>query len=168
MSESARKQAGEDAGAEALQALGRIPSGLFVLTVRHRGAETGMLASWVQQCSFDPPQLSIAVNRERAVSAWLTEGATLGLCVLAEGQKSLVAHFGKGFDAGEPAFTGLHLHRPDGATPILTDALAYLVCRVTGRCPAGDHDLVIARVVGGKVQSDGRPTVHIRRTGAHY
>ena len=34
----------------ALAALGRIPSGLFVLTLRHGGRETGMLASWVQQC----------------------------------------------------------------------------------------------------------------------
>jgi flavin reductase (DIM6/NTAB) family NADH-FMN oxidoreductase RutF len=168
MSDSAHKTAGEESNAEALAALGRVPRGLFVLTVRHRGAETGMLASWVQQCSFDPPQVSLAVRRDRAVSAWLTEGATLGLCILAEGQKALVAHFGKGFDPGEPAFDGLPIHRPDGATPILTDALAYLVCRVTARCPAGDHDLVIARVVGGKVQSDGRPTVHIRRTGAHY
>ena len=48
-------------------ALGRIPSGLFVLTVRHGGRELGMLASWVQQCSFEPPQISLAINKERDV-----------------------------------------------------------------------------------------------------
>ncbi len=31
-------------------ALGRIPSGLFVLTAGSGATETGMLASWVQQC----------------------------------------------------------------------------------------------------------------------
>ena len=31
-------------------ALGKIPSGLFVVTVRRDEAETGLLASWLQQC----------------------------------------------------------------------------------------------------------------------
>jgi len=39
-------------------ALGKVPSGLFVLTAKQGDAETAMLASWVQQCSFDPPQLT--------------------------------------------------------------------------------------------------------------
>ena len=58
-------------------ALGRIPSGLFVLTATSGGAETGMLASWVQQCSFDPPQVTVAVNKERDVlDALHTHGHT--------------------------------------------------------------------------------------------
>ena len=49
---------GEPNDPEALAAaLGRVPSGLVVLTARHGARETGMLASWVQQCSFDPPQV---------------------------------------------------------------------------------------------------------------
>ena len=54
-------------------ALGRIPSGLFILTVRHGSKETGMLASWVQQCSFDPPRLTMAIRKGRDVLDWLTE-----------------------------------------------------------------------------------------------
>src|SRR5262245_29890071 len=149
-------------------ALGRIPSGLFILTVRHGSAETGMLTSWVQQCSFDPPQVSVAIRRDRAVSGWLVDGAVLTLNIIAEGHRGLVAHFGKGFDAGEPAFTGLEVERPAGEAPVLAEALAYLHCRVAGRCPAGDHDLVIARVVSGRVQGEGRPTVHIRKSGLNY
>ena len=57
------------------QALGRIPSGLFVLTVRNGAKETGMLASWVQQCSFDPPRLTIAIRQGRDVLEWLEDGA---------------------------------------------------------------------------------------------
>ena len=57
-------------------ALGRIPSGLFILTARRGAAETGMLASWVQQCAFEPPHLSLAVKRGRPVLDWLTEGTT--------------------------------------------------------------------------------------------
>jgi flavin reductase (DIM6/NTAB) family NADH-FMN oxidoreductase RutF len=149
-------------------ALGRIPSGLFVLTARDGAAETGMLASWVQQCSFDPPQVSVAVNRQRDVLGWLAEGATFVLNVIPEGGKALVAHFGKGFARGEPAFTGLDVSRADETPPVLLTAHAYLVCRVAARVEAGDHVLVVARVTAGAVLNDHKPTVHVRKSGLRY
>ena len=149
-------------------ALGRIPSGLFVLTARNGDEETGMLASWVQQCSFDPPQVSVAVNKGRFVLDWLAEGAAFVLNVIPEGGKALVAHFGKGFDPGEPAFTGLDVKRERDAPPVLLAAHAYLVCRVVSRADAGDHMLVIGRVTAGAVLHDAKPTVHVRKTGLRY
>lgn len=149
-------------------ALGRIPSGLFVLTVRHGDAETGMLASWVQQCSFDPPQVSIAVNKTRGVLDWLVDGTPVVLNIIPEGGKALVAHFGKGFDKSEPAFEGLEVRRERETPPVLLTAHAYLACRVVDRVDAGDHILVIARVTAGAVLHDGKPTVHLRKNGLRY
>ena len=151
-----------------LAALGRIPSGLFVLTIRHGDAETGMLASWVQQCSFEPPQLSIALKRERDVWAWLTEGGAFTLNILDDSQTDMIGHFGRGFALTEAAFEGVAVERPDGAPPVVSEALAYLDCRVVGRVNAGDHDLLIGRVVGGAMLSDGQPMIHVRKNGSHY
>lgn len=151
-----------------MAALGRVPSGLFVLTVSAGGRETGMLASWVQQCSFDPPRVSAAVAKERWVLPKLTDGMAFVVNVLAEGEKKLVGHFGKGFGPNEPAFTGLDVtYSADGA-PVLMAAHAHLECRVVGRCDAGDHVLIVGEVVGGSVHHDARPATHVRRTGAHY
>jgi flavin reductase (DIM6/NTAB) family NADH-FMN oxidoreductase RutF len=149
-------------------ALGRVPSGLFVLTVRQGDQETGMLASWVQQCSFDPPQVSLAVKPGRFASDLLTTGAAFAINILVAGQTDLLKHFGKGFAAGEPAFTGLDVYHTAERVPVLRAALAHLDCRVAGRSGAGDHDLVIGRVVAGRLHGDGQPAVHIRKSGAHY
>ena len=149
-------------------ALGRIPSGLFVLTVRNGDDETGMLASWVQQCSFDPPQVSVALNKQRDVLEWLADGTQFVLNVIPEGGKALIAHFGKGFDRGEPAFEGLEVTRERETPPVLLASHAYLVCRVVGRIDAGDHLLVIGRVTAGAVLHDGKPTVHVRKNGLRY
>ena len=149
-------------------ALGRIPSGLFVLTASHGTEETGMLASWVQQCSFAPPLLSVALRREREVAGWLTKGTPFTVNILDDTQTDMVAHFGRGFHADEQPFAEVEVIRPDGAPPVLADALAYLVCRVESRCTAGDHDLVLGQVVAGKVLAEGRPMVHIRKSGLHY
>lgn len=153
---------------EALIALGRVPSGLFVLTLGQGETETAMLASWVQQCSFEPPQVSVAVKQGRDLLGRLAPGASFTLNQLAEGQNTLVGRFARGTPPGQQPFEGLVVDRPDGAAPVLRDALAYLVCRVTDRCRAGDHELLIAEVVGGRVQGDGKPWCHVRKTGANY
>ncbi len=149
-------------------ALGRVPSGLFVLTVRHGGADTGMLASWVQQCSFDPPQVTVAVRKGRDVLDALAAGAGFVVNVVPEGGKALVAHFGKGFGPGEPAFDGVEVRRDGDFPPVVLAAHAYLACRVVGRHDAGDHVLVVGRVEGGGVLHDGKPTVHVRKNGLRY
>jgi flavin reductase (DIM6/NTAB) family NADH-FMN oxidoreductase RutF len=162
--------AASDGALQALApALGRVPSGLFILTACHESKETGMLVSWVQQCSFEPPQLSLCVRFGRDVLAWLANGACFTLSQLAEGQNALVSHFAKGFDEGEPAFTGINVERREGKAPILLDALAHLDCRVASRIPCGDHELLIAAVVGGRLLSgDCKPLVHVRKNGLRY
>lgn len=162
------KDATADPSESLAAALGRVPSGLFVLTARHDGAETGRLVSWVQQCSFDPPQVSVGVNKAGGVPDGLPDGAAFVLNVIPEGGKALIAHFGKGFGPGEPAFEGLDVRRDGETPPVLLAAHAYLVCRVTNRVDAGDHVLVIGRVTAGGVLHDGKPTTHVRKNGLRY
>jgi hypothetical protein len=52
-------------------ALGRVPSGIFILTTGYEGRATGMLASWVQQAGFEPPMVTVAVRRDRFVAEWI-------------------------------------------------------------------------------------------------
>ena len=149
-------------------ALGRIPSGLFIVTAAHDGQETGMLASWLQQCSFKPPRVSLAVQPGRGMAGVLQPGAAVTVNILEASQTDMIAHFGKGFAPGADAFAGLEVRRDEGRAPVLAEALAFLECRVVERFPAGDHDLVVARVEAGGVQDDGRPMIHVRKNGFHY
>jgi flavin reductase (DIM6/NTAB) family NADH-FMN oxidoreductase RutF len=149
-------------------ALGRLPSGLFVLTARKGEAETGMLTSWVQQCSFDPPQISMALKPGRDIAGWLTPDSCFTLNILDDTQTDMIAHFGKGFKASETAFDELDVEHLDGSGPALREALAFLVCRVVTRFQAGDHDLIIGLVLRGEMLADGHPMVHVRKSGMHY
>jgi flavin reductase (DIM6/NTAB) family NADH-FMN oxidoreductase RutF len=149
-------------------ALGRIPSGIFVVTARRGQFETGILASWVQQCGFDPPSITLAFRRDRNIVPWLTVGSRFTVNILDDGQTDMIVHFGRGFALDEPAFDGLDVDRPNGEAPILCEAIAYLQCIITGTIPTGDHDIFVGRVVAGKVLNEGHPMVHIRRSGFHY
>jgi flavin reductase (DIM6/NTAB) family NADH-FMN oxidoreductase RutF len=149
-------------------ALGRLPSGIYVLTVARDGIETGMLASWVQQCSFEPPQVSVAIRPGREIVSLLDVGASFTLNVLEASQTDMIVHFGRGFALTEDAFAKLEVRRAPPKGPVLTEALAYLECEVVGRFAAGDHDLFLGRVVAGDLLDEGQPMVHIRKNGLHY
>lgn len=149
-------------------ALGRIPSGLFVLTCRRESVEVAMLASWVQQCSFDPPQITFAVKEGRDVAGWLSPDAPFAVNILAEGQNAIVAHFAQGKPLSELPIDESPVERGDNLAPALTKAHAVLHCRVVADVPAGDHRLFIGRIVGGRVHTDTKPWVHIRKSGMKY
>ncbi|MBX7102663.1 MAG: flavin reductase family protein [Gemmataceae bacterium] len=148
--------------------LGRLPSGLFILTAGVGDQATGMLASWVQQCSFEPPRISVAVRPGRYCGSLLGARARFVVNIIAAGHNAYLVHFGKGFAPGEPAFVGQATTMLSDGLLTLNDALGYLECRVVDRHAAGDHDLIIADVEGGRMIADGSPFVHIRKSGLHY
>jgi flavin reductase (DIM6/NTAB) family NADH-FMN oxidoreductase RutF len=151
-------------------ALGRIPSGLFILTVRRDDQTTGMLLSWVQQAGFNPPMLTVAVRRNRYISDWIQVTGRFTLNQIPANHKMLLRHFAHGFPPGADAFSGVSLY-PESASggPILADALAYLDAEVVALLTAGDHCLFLARIVaGGLLNPDCEPFVHIRNDGSNY
>jgi flavin reductase (DIM6/NTAB) family NADH-FMN oxidoreductase RutF len=95
-------------------------------------------------------------------------GSTFTVNILDNTQTDMIAHFGKSFKQGASAFGGLQIEQNDEAGPVLSEALAFLKCRVAGRYPAGDHDVVIGTVLRGAMLSDGVPMIHIRKNGMHY
>jgi flavin reductase (DIM6/NTAB) family NADH-FMN oxidoreductase RutF len=149
-------------------ALGRIPSGLFVLTVQRGDIETGMLASWVQQCSFNPPVISVAIQPKRDISGLLSIDSLFTVNILEDTQTDMIVHFGRGFPLQDAAFAGLEVIRGQSNGPILAESLAFLTCQVKSKHPAGDHDLFLAQVIDGRLLDEGHPMVHIRKTGFHY
>ena len=64
---------------------------------------------------------------------------------------------------------GKPLEENDHGIPQLSEALAFLACKVTGSVAAGDHIVYVAEVIDGVLQDDsGTPMVRIRRNGFGY
>jgi flavin reductase (DIM6/NTAB) family NADH-FMN oxidoreductase RutF len=149
-------------------AMGRIPSGIFILTATHGENQTGMLASWIMQCSFDPPMVTAAVRKDRYLVQWLKDGASVAVNILSEDEKNMISHFGRGFEPGAPAFTGIDLLEGSHSAPVLADALAYLEATVESHIETGDHVVFVLRCTGGRLLAEGQPMTHIRKDGMRY
>ncbi len=165
-----RQVVSESLAARTEQAVGRIAGSLCIVTTKQGDLSGGMLASWVSQASFNPPGLTIAVAKERAMESLIHKGDNFVLNILKEGSHlGLMKHFLKPFNPGEDRFANLSVEIGQNNCPILKDALAYLECTVSGRMECGDHWLIYAVVNHGKVlDNTGVTAVHQRKSGTHY
>lgn len=160
----------ESQSARTEQALGRLVGSLSIVACKQGELTGAMLASWVSQATFNPPGLTIAVAKERAIESLLHTGNQFVLNILQEGNHlGLMKHFLKPFAPGEDRFAGLSVEEAENGCPILKDALAYVECRVDNRIECGDHWVVYAIAQKGKlIQKDGVTAVHHRKSGSHY
>lgn len=151
-----------------LPILGRVVSGIYILTAGQGDGATGMLASWVMQAGFDPPMVTVAVRKGRYVGDWLTEGQPFVLNVVGADQKHLLKHFGHGFEPGQPAFEELETRDTACGVPALADCIGHFECEPVTHVDSSDHQIFLARVTAGAVTHDALPMTHIRKTGANY
>jgi flavorubredoxin/flavin reductase (DIM6/NTAB) family NADH-FMN oxidoreductase RutF len=151
------------------QALGRLVGSLCIVTSQQEEVRSAMLASWVSQATFNPPGFTVAVAKERAIESLLYSGSAFVLNILPEGKHlGLMKHFLKPFQPGEDRFLGVETETAENGSPILTEALAYLECRVEDRLECGDHWVVYAVALRGKVLQEGVTAIHHRKSGSHY
>lgn len=150
------------------RALGRIPSGLFVATTRTPAGPLGFVASFVQQAGFDPPTVSVAIAKGREHLTAIRESGCFGVSILDKSSSGLMGPFFKQHPEGASPFDGLeHVSAPSGS-PVLSDALAWLDCRVTGEFATGDHVVVYGVVEAGDQTREGEPSFHSRKDGRSY
>ncbi|MFN6340138.1 MAG: flavin reductase [Cyanobacteriota bacterium] len=157
------------------KALGRLSGGLYVVTAQQgegQAARSGaMVASWVSQASFEPPGITVAVAKDRAIESLMQVGDRFVLNILREdNHQKLLRHFLRRFPPGSDRFAGVNVL--EGAAeggPVLGDALAFLGCRVVQRMEGPDHWIIYAEVEQGKVaDSTASTAVHHRKVGNHY
>ncbi len=152
------------------KALGRLSSGLYILTTCHGDLRSAMVASWVAQASFKPLGLTVAVAKDRAIESLLHVGDRFVLNILEEGNyQSLMKHFLKRFPPGADRFAGVKTYLATNGCPILAETLAYMECEVSRRIECGDHWLIYSTVFVGRISKpDASPAVHHRQVGNHY
>lgn len=163
------KDGGDPARAALARGLARLPSGLYVLTAGRGTAATGMLASWVQQVGFEPPTVMVALKRGRPIEALVRSDGVFCLAVLDDDSKTLLGHFARGFEPGQPAFAGVATADSAVGVPYPTAAHAHLACRVRAvALDWCDHTVIAAEVVAGDGRLDRAPLVHVRKNGFSY
>jgi flavin reductase (DIM6/NTAB) family NADH-FMN oxidoreductase RutF len=150
------------------KAIGRIASGVFILTTEDKGERDGIMASWVNQAAFEPPMVSVAIKKERHVLEFIKSGTKFTLNVLSKKNMDVFKNFVKPYTEGMDRFEGLTVSPESAAGPVISSCVAYMDCKMRSMVEAGDHMIVLAEVIDGAVLNEDEPMVHLRSNGFQY
>lgn len=154
----------DDDRARVLHGLGY---GLYVATAAGGGTRCGWAATWLMQCSFDPPAVAIAARRDSTRAAAIAAGGVFAVNLMERGQQDLVSRFYAPVEETGPDLAGVAFTLGDTGCPLLDDGLGAIECRVTDSVPGGDHTIFVGDVVAARWLRDGVPLT-LRDTGLDY
>ncbi|GAA5205563.1 flavin reductase family protein [Streptomyces thinghirensis] len=136
----------------------RHAAGVAVITARGDAGPVGFTATSLTSVSAEPPLLSFGIGTGSSSWPAVSEAEYVGVHLLGDHQEDLAATFAR---SGADRFAAPTAWRegPEGV-PVLDGVLSWLVCRVAGRVPAGDHRIVLAEVLLGDPTGAGSPLLY--------
>lgn len=170
MPKTVPRRKGDIARDEVEQALAAMPYGLYIVGSVAGDEANGMMADWVSQLSFKPRLVGVALENDSHTLMNIRATSSFTVNLLSADDMALASEFAQPYYGskikGRPlsAFTEIHHklenvphRRGETGCPILEAATAWVECLVDSLAPAGDHTLVIGRVIGGGVQREAEP-----------
>ncbi|WP_409056151.1 flavin reductase family protein [Streptomyces sp. SYP-A7185] len=133
-------------------------AGVAVITAQGPAGPVGFTATSLVSVSAEPPMLSFGIGT--GASSWpaISEADHVGVHILGEHQLELASTFAR---SGADRFGGdTRWYEGPKGVPVLDGTLAWLVCKVAARVPAGDHRIVLAEAVVGDPAGAGRPLLY--------
>lgn len=153
---------------EMAAAVGKIPSGLFIVTAAGNGSKEGYLASWIQQASFEPLLLNLAIRPGRPCHELIRSTGRLGINIVGHKNGGMMKPFWSPSPDTDP-FAGLEWSLTERGNVQLATALAFLECELRSSFTPGDHELLFVEVVAGRIlASEDKPLGHVRKSGLGY
>lgn len=138
--------------------LGHFASGVVVVAAVHASRPTGFTCQSFFSLSLDPPLVAFAPGRSSTSWPKVREVGVLCANVLADDQEPLARTFA---NSGTDKFAGVGWVPGSTGAPRLAGSLAWIECGVDEVHEAGDHWLVVARVVDLEARP-GKPLLFYR------
>jgi flavin reductase (DIM6/NTAB) family NADH-FMN oxidoreductase RutF len=141
----------------------RLTQGVYVVGVAHGEVRNAFTAAWVMQVSFDPLLLALSIHPHHSSYGLLKQSRAFSVNVLKKNQLDLAAHFGR--PTGADKLASVEWTTGRNGAPLLPEALAWFECRLVDEHPAGDHVLVLGKVIAGRLLDDTAEPMTYRDTG---
>ncbi|MCB5178862.1 flavin reductase family protein [Streptomyces sp. SMC 277] len=154
-------------------AMSRLAAGVVLVTAHEppltedgpRGEDVGMTATAFLSVSLDPPLVLVSLREGSRMDDLLAEQPLWAVSVLSDHQRQVAGRFAmKGRISDRLLFADLpHTRGAASGAPLIDGALATLECRTESRVAAGDHTLVIGRVLSTALPSpEASPLTYFR------
>ena len=135
---------------------GCFATGVSIVSVINPAGEVhGMTASSFLSVSLDPPLVLFSLMNQNQMAGYLKVGDPLGISILTQEMEEVSNHFAKITSLNPPPeFVNKE------AAPVLEDAHAWYSTRVEQLIPAGDHILVLCKVIDLAASPEKNPLIY--------
>jgi 3-hydroxy-9,10-secoandrosta-1,3,5(10)-triene-9,17-dione monooxygenase reductase component len=142
--------------------MGTFASGVTVVTGIDDGEPVGFACQSFASVSLEPPLVLFCADHRGRAWPRIRDSGRFTVSVLAEEQDDVCSRFGS---SEGRKFDGLAWRESSWGTPVLDGVLLRVHCAVHAVHVAGDHDVVIGRVLAVDVPDDDyRPMIFFRGT----
>ncbi|MEM7273427.1 MAG: flavin reductase family protein [Actinomycetota bacterium] len=139
------------------QVLGHFPTGVTVVTAAGPDRPVGVAIGSFVSISLDPPLVGFFLGTESGSWPPLQAAGHFCVNVLCQDQIELC---GVMASKADDKFDGVDHHpAPGSGAPVLPDIHAMIDCAIDQVVPAGDHNLIIGRVLALETRRDAPPMV---------
>ena len=134
--------------------LGHFATGVTVITAMDGHEPVGMAANSFTSVSLDPPLVLFCAAKSSSTWPRIQAAKQFAVNILSEHQEDVSRVFAT---KGADRFDAVGWRPGAGGSPVLDDVLAYIDCRIDAEHEAGDHVIVIGRVLDLGVAADAGP-----------
>lgn len=136
--------------------LGRYPTGVVVVAAATDNGPAGMAVNSFTSVSLDPPLIAFCPMISSSSWAAMKPSGGFAVSVLRQHHESVARNFSQ---KGVDRFAGHKWLTSPSGHPVLAEAIGWLDARIETVATAGDHELVLARVLDWSVPGEGDPLV---------
>jgi len=143
-------------------AMGHFASGVTVMTTTAAGRMHGMTVSAFASQSLDPLLILVSVERSTVMHQLVAQSGAFAVNILDERGEGTARFFADNARLNGPEFKESTYHLGVTGSPILKEATGYLEATVDRSLDAGDHTIVVGRVVAVKIVRETAPLIYYR------
>ncbi|MGH8995842.1 MAG: flavin reductase family protein [Acidimicrobiales bacterium] len=146
------------------EAMSRFATGVTIVTAMEESTPVGFSCQTFVSLSLDPPLVALAPAKTSTSWPRIARAGSFCVNVLSDRQSGLCMNFAV---SGGDKFSGVPWHPAEtGGAPIIEGSLAWIDCRLELVHDAGDHELVIGKVLDLGL-GEGEPLVYYRSGFGH-
>jgi len=140
-------------------ALGRFPTGVAVVTAAGTDSHFGITVNSFTSVSLDPPLLLWCMDRRSRRHDVFVKAAGFTVSILGTDHKDVSSRLAR---PGEHSLNDIALIETELGPPALADSLAIFECAAEKKVEAGDHTILLGRVLRFSCPSASAPLVFFR------